>query len=141
MDKNEFKNKDLSFEFSNNWNLVKNDLENCIAILDSKSGYSRVMVIKYPEEGLSLNYLKLAIEDIPREDSLKIQGSDLTILANKDTHELIAIDESHDPSLKTHSLACINGRDAYVFNFMSFGLNNPDENDFLFMYESLNFLN
>lgn len=139
MDKIEFKNEDLYFKFSNNWNLVENDLDNCLAILDNKSGYSRIMVIKYPEEGLSLDYLKSAIEDIPRSKSLCVQKSHLISIGNQKTHELIAIDETHDPILKTHSLSCIHDNDIFTFNFMGFGENNPDEKSFLGIYKTLGF--
>ena len=134
-----FKNTELSFKYPKNWKLVEDEIEGCIAILNADSGYSRVMLFKYEEEGLSLEYLKSAIEDIPREDTLKIEQSGLTILGNKETHELIAKDESHDPQLKTHSLATINNRDAYVLNFFGFGQENPDEEGFLFMYKTLKF--
>lgn len=138
---NLFENEDLSFKYSNNWKLmdIEEDLENVVAILDHKSGYSRAMLIKYPEEGLSLEYLKAAIDDIPRADSLGIIKADFTIVGNKESYELIAIDESHEPPLKTISLACIGGRDAYVFNFMSFGLENLDEVAFLNLYKTLEF--
>lgn len=138
---NLFENEDLSFKYSNNWKLmdIEEDLENVVAILDYKSGYSRAMLIKYPEEGLSLEYLKAAIDDIPRADSLDTIKADFTIVGNKESYELIAIDESHEPPLKTISLACIGGRDAYVFNFMSFGLENPDEVAFLNLYKTLEF--
>ena len=137
---NLFQNEELSFKYPNNWKLVLDDeIENCLAILNSDSGYSRVMVFKYEEEGLSLEYLKNAIEDIPREDSLKILSSGLTILANKETHELISHDTSHEPPLNTHSLATIHNRDAYVFNYFGFGLDNPDKEGFLFMYKTLKF--
>ena len=137
---NLFQNEELSFKYPNNWKLVSDDeIEGCLAILNSDSGYSRVMVFKYEEEGLSLEYLKNAIEDIPREDSLKVQSSTLNLFGNKETHELIANDESHEPPLMTHSLATINNRDAYVFNFFGFGLDNPDEEGFLFMYKTLKF--
>ena len=67
---NIFKNYELSFKYPNNWKLLEaDDIENCIAVLDCDSKFSRVMVFKYPQEGLSMEYLKNAIEDIPREDS------------------------------------------------------------------------
>lgn len=138
---NLFENEELSFKYSNNWKKmdVDDDLENCLAIFDHKSGYSRVMIVKYLEEGLSLEYLKSAIEDIPRVETLKCVKSDFIIIGNKESYELIAIDESHEPPLKTRSIACIGGRDAYVFNFMSFGLENPDEEAFLNIYRTLEF--
>lgn len=137
---NLFQNDQLSFKYPKNWKLVSDDeIEGCLAILDSDSKHSRVMIFKYPEEGLSLEYLKNAIEDIPREESLKVISSNLTILANKETHELIAEDTSHEPPLRTHSLTTIHNRDAYGFNFMGFGLDNPDEDGFLFMYRTLKF--
>lgn len=137
---NLFKNNELSFKYPDNWKLIEDDeIENCLAILDSQSGYSRVMLFKYGEEGLSMEYLKKAIEDIPKNDSLKLMESHLTIMANKETHELIANDTSHEPSLKTHSLGTIHNRDAFVFNFFGFGLDNPDEDGFIYMYESLEF--
>ena len=136
---NLFQNSELSFKYPKNWKLVEDEIEGCIAILNADSGYSRVMLFKYEEEGLSLEYLKNAIEDIPREETLKIEQSGLTILGNKETHELIANDESHEPPLKTHSLATINNRDAYVLNFFGFGKDNPDEDGFIFMYKTLKF--
>lgn len=137
---NIFQNEELSFKYPNNWKLVEaDDIENCIAVLDCDSKFSRVMVFKYPQEGLSLEYLKNAIEDIPREDSLTVEDSHLTIMGNKETHELIARDSSHDPILNTHSLSTINGRDAFSFNFLGFGENNPDKDGFLMMYKTLNF--
>ena len=136
---NLFENNELSFKYPNNWKLVEDEIEGCLAILNADSGYSRAMLFKYEEEGLSLEYLKNAIEDIPREESLKLESSGLTILGNKETHELIANDSSHDPSLRTHSLATIDGRDAYVLNFFGFGEDNPDEEGFLFMYKTLKF--
>ena len=86
-----------------------------------------------------MEYLKNAIEDIPKEDSLNVIRSELNLFGNKETHELIANDSSHEPPLKTHSLATISNRDAYVFNFFGFGLDNPDEEGFLFMYRTLEF--
>ena len=138
---NLFENDDLSFKYSDNWKLmdIDDDLENCIAFLDHKSGYSRAMLIKYPEEGLSLEYLKAAIDDIPRADTLNIVKSGFTIIGNKESYELIAIDETHEPPLKTISISCINGRDIYTFDFMSFGLENPDETAFLNLYKTLEF--
>lgn len=137
---NIFENNDLSFKYSNNWKLMDtDDLENCLAILDHKSGYSRAMLIKYPEEGLSLEYLKAAIDDIPREDTLVTIKSGFNIIGNKESYELVARDETHNPSLKTVSIACIGGRDAYVFNFLSFGLDNQDYNSFLNLYKTLEF--
>lgn len=137
---NFFENDDLRFKYSNNWKMMDVEgLENCLAIFDHKSGYSRVMVIRYPEEGLSLEYLKAAIEDIPRAETLECIKSGFTIIGNKESYELISIDESHEPPLKTRSIACIGGRDAYVFNFMSFGLENPDEEAFLNIYKTLEF--
>ena len=45
---NQFQNEELSFKYPNNWKLVSDDeIENCLAILNSDSGYSRVMVFKY----------------------------------------------------------------------------------------------
>ena len=81
---NLFENKDLSFKYSDNWKLmdIEEDLENVVAILDHKSGYSRAMLIKYPEEGLSLEYLKAAIDDIPRADTLNIVKSGANIMTN-----------------------------------------------------------
>ena len=62
---NIFKNYELSFKYPNNWKLLEaDDIENCIAVLDCDSKFSRVMVFKYPQEGLSMEYLKNAIEDI-----------------------------------------------------------------------------
>ena len=75
---NIFKNYELSFKYPNNWKLLEaDDIENCIAVLDCDSKFSRVMVFKYPQEGLSMEYLKNAIEDIPREDSLIVEDSHL----------------------------------------------------------------
>ena len=106
---NIFKNDELSFKYPNNWKLLEaDDIENCIAVLDCDSKFSRVMIFKYPQEGLSMEYLKNAIEDIPREDSLIVEDSHLTIIGNKETHELIAKDTSHEPPLNTHSLSTIN---------------------------------
>jgi|GEM_PF-3594157 len=137
---NVFKNEDLTFKYPDNWKLLDDDIENCLAILDSGSGFSRIMVIKYPEEGLSLKYLKSAIEDIPRADSLKIDKSDYTLIGDKETHELISYDNTHNPPLKTHSLATISGRDAFIFNFFTFGKDNlQDCEDFFNIYESLSF--
>lgn len=138
---NLFENEELSFKYSNNWKLmdIDDDLESCVAILDHKSGLSRAMIIKYLEEGLSLEYLKAAIDDIPRAETLVTVKSGLTIIGNKESYELVAIDETHEPPLKTISLACIGGRDAYVFNFMTFGLDNPDEVAFLNLYKTLEF--
>ena len=137
---NIFQNEELSFKYPNNWKLVDaNDIENCIAVLDCDSKFSRVMLFKYPEEGLSLEYLKSAIEDIPREESLIVEDSHLTIMGNKETHELIAKDKSHNPILNTHSLSTINNRDAFSFNFLSFGEDTPDKDGFLMMYKTLEF--
>lgn len=137
---NLFENDELSFKYPNNWKLVESEgIENCIAVIDCDSKFSRVMVFKYPQEGLSLEYLKNAIEDIPREDSLEIKSSQLTIIGNKETHELIARDSSHDPILNTHSLSTIHNRDAFTFNFFGFGEDNPDNDGFLIMYRSLSF--
>ena len=122
---NIFKNYELSFKYPNNWKLLEaDDIENCIAVLDCDSKFSRVMVFKYPQEGLSMEYLKNAIEDI----------------GNKETHELIAKDTSHEPPLNTHSLSTINDRDAYSFNFFGFGEDNPDKEGFMMMYRTLEFL-
>ena len=118
---NIFKNYELSFKYPNNWKLLEaDDIENCIAVLDCDSKFSRVMVFKYPQEGLSMEYLKNAIEDIPREDSL-------------------IVEDSHLP-LNTHSLSTINDRDAYSFNFFGFGEDNPDKEGFMMMYRTLEFL-
>lgn len=137
---NLFQNDELSFKFPNNWKIVEfEDIENCIAVLDCDSKFSRVMIFKYPQEGLSLEYLKNAIEDIPREDSLIVENSHLTIMGNKETHELIASDSSHDPLLNTHSLSTINNTDAFSFNFFGFGEENPDKEGFLMMYKTLEF--
>ncbi|AMK14936.1 hypothetical protein [Methanobrevibacter olleyae] len=137
---NIFQNDELSFKYPNNWKLVDNgDIKNCIAVLDSDSKFSRLMIFKYPQEGLSLDYLKNAIEDIPREESLIVEKSHLTLIGNKETHELIAHDRSHEPPLKTHSLSTISDRDAFSFNFFSFGLDNPDEEEFLMIYKTLKF--
>ena len=86
-----------------------------------------------------MEYLKNAIEDIPREESLVVEDSHLTIIGNKETHELIACDSSHDPILNTHSLSTINDRDAFSFNFFGFGKDNPDKDGFLVMYKTLEF--
>ena len=49
---NIFKNDELSFKYPNNWKLLEaDDIENCIAVLDCDSKFSRVMVFKYPQEG------------------------------------------------------------------------------------------
>ena len=137
---NIFKNDELSFNYPDDWKLVESgDIENCIAVLDCDSKYSRVMIFKYPQEGLSLEYLKNGIEDIPREESLEVMDSHLTIIGNKETHELIARDASHDPVLNTHSLSTIHNRDAFSFNFMGFGEGNPDKEGFIRMYETLKF--
>jgi hypothetical protein len=137
---NKFQNEELSFKYPNNWKLLESDdIENCIAVLDCDSKFSRVMLFKYHEEGLSLEYLKNAIEDIPREESLIVEDSHLAIIGNKETHELIGRDNSHEPPLSTHSLSTINGRDAFTFNFFGFGENNPDKEGFLMMYNTLEF--
>lgn len=137
---NIFQNDELSFKYPTNWKLVDNgDIKNCIAVLDCDSKFSRLMIFKYPQEGLSFDYLKNAIEDIPREESLIVEKSHLTLIGNKETHELIAHDRSHEPPLKTHSLSTISGRDAFSFNFFSFGLDNPDEEEFLMIYKTLKF--
>ena len=136
---NLFKNEEFSFKYPNNWKIIDDEIENCLAILNSDSGYSRVMVFRYKQEGQSMEYLKRAIEDIPKEPSLKILSSNLTIMGNKETHELKAEDTSHNPILNTHSLATIHNHDAYVFNFFGFGWDNPDKEGFLFMYKTLEF--
>ncbi|MBQ2962619.1 hypothetical protein [Methanobrevibacter sp.] len=137
---NIFQNDELSFKYPNNWKLVEaKDIENCMAVLDCDSKFSRVMVFKYPEEGLSMDYLKSAIEDIPRESSLIVEDSHLTIIGNKETHELIAKDTSHNPILNTHSLSTINNRDAFSFNFLAFGEDTPDKDGFMMMYKTLEF--
>lgn len=86
-----------------------------------------------------MDYLKNAIEDIPREETIEIERSGFTIMGNKETHELISRDLSHEPPLSSHMLSCINGRDAFSFNFFSFGLDNPDKEGFLMMYKTLKF--
>ena len=68
-----------------------------------------------------------------------MEDSHLAIIGNKETHELIGRDNSHEPPLSTHSLSTINGRDAFTFNFFGFGENNPDKEGFLMMYNTLEF--
>ena len=59
---NIFKNDELSFKYPNNWKLLEaDDIENCVAVLDCDSKFSRVMIFKYPQDCL-WNILRMQLK-------------------------------------------------------------------------------
>ncbi len=108
-------------------------------ILDHENKKSRIMLLKYPGDGINLNYIKSAVETIPRSDTLKTLDSHITIINNIHVHEFQAIDVTQNPPLKTRSIGLIHNDDAYIFDYFTFGLNNPEDNDLNKIFTSLNF--
>jgi hypothetical protein len=135
----EFENNELKLTYTSFWQLKEQDIDNCILVLDHEHKKSRIMLLKYPEDGINLNYLKSAVETIPRSETLRIIDSRLTSIKNFDVHEFQAVDMTQEPPLKTRSIGLIHNKDAYLFDYFTFGLNNPEDNDLDEIIKSLTF--
>jgi hypothetical protein len=134
-----FENNDLELNYPSSWELKDHDIEECVLILDHEHKKSRIMLIKYPDDGINLNYLKSAVEVIPRSETLKMVDSRLTTLNDFRVHEFEAVDVTQEPPLKTKSIGLIHDGDAYIFNYFTFGLNNPEDYEFIEIIGTLNF--
>ncbi len=134
-----FENNELIINYPNNWIKQKNEIKNCLLIIDYANKKSRIMLMNYPNEAVNINHLKSAIELFPRDDNLKIVDSRIIQIKNKTVHELEAINVNSKPPLKTKSIGLINKNDVYIFNYMTFGLNNPEDNDLKKIIENLQF--
>ena len=134
-----FENKELIINYPNQWKEQTNEIKDCLLIIDHENKKSRIMLMKYPNEAVNINHLKSAIELFPRDDNLKIIDSRIINIKNKIVHELEAININSKPPLKTKSIGLINKNDVYLFNYMTFGLNNPEDNDLKKIIEELQF--
>ena len=134
-----FENKELIINYPKQWKDQKNEIKNCILIIDYENKKSRIMLMKYPNEAVNINHLKSAIELFPRDDNLKIIDSRIIKIENKTVHELEAINVTSKPPLKTKSIGLINKTDVYIFNYITFGLNNPEDKDLKKIIKQLEF--
>ena len=134
-----FENTELILNYPNKWKKQDNKIKNCLLIIDYENKKSRIMLMKYPNDAVNINHLKSAIELFPRDDNLKTVDSRIIQIKDKTVHKLEAININSKPPLKTKSIGLINKNDVYIFNYMTFGLNNQEDNDLKKIIEELEF--
>ena len=132
-----FENKNIKITYNENWEKQENEIKNCLLVLDHKNKKSRIMLMEYPNQAVNITHLKTAIELFPRDENFQIVKSEIIKIKDIMVHELEAVNPTCKPILQTKSIGLINKKDVYIFNYMSFGLDNTTNNDFQKIIESI----
>ena len=134
-----FENNKIKIEYPDKWTEQEHTIKDCLLVLDHKDKRSRIMLMENPNQAVNINHLKSAVELFPRDESLKVLESRINTINNMPIHELTAINPNCSPPLKTKSIGFIDNKDVYIFNYMTFGLNNHEDDEFNQILESVEF--
>ena len=113
-----FENKNIIFEFPDDWNVEKADVSNnpdCVAAL-SKGETTLLNVIKFPTN-TNLEEFKPNMENMFEEDGGIIFDSYLTNMADKNVLYLHGNIDTVDISFDIHSFVFIENKMIYFFEF------------------------